>query len=62
MAISHAFKNDGTKVLRNQRMLQGEHEYFELSDEAKNDIIQRWHDLLARRKILKDQGVRPGQN
>ena len=35
------------KIVRNQRMLQGEHEYLEISEQTKQDIVARWLELTA---------------
>ena len=50
VAVSHAFKGDGMKAVRNQRMLQGEHEYVEISEQTRKKIVTRWQDILTTRR------------
>jgi hypothetical protein len=51
LAVSHAFKSGGMKAVRNQRMLQGEHEYSEISEQTREEIIGRWRDRMAKDDI-----------
>lgn len=53
VAVSHAFRGDGMKTVQNQRMLQGEHEYVEISEQTRRDIVLRFQDIVATRRPRK---------
>lgn len=48
IAVSNAFKPDPVKAIRDQRMLQGEHEYLETSEQVRKDVVDQWRKILAK--------------
>ena len=48
VAVSHALSGDSLKTVRNQRTSQGEHEYLEISEQTRKEIVACWQDLTAK--------------
>ena len=46
-AVSRALQSDGMAAVRFQRMLQGEHEYLELTEDVRTEVVRRWQDMMV---------------
>ena len=49
LAVSRALQSDDMAAVRFQRMLQGEHEYLELTEDVRTEVVRRWQDIMIGR-------------
>ena len=49
LAVSRTLQSDGMAAVRFQRMLQGEHEYLELTEDVRKEVVRRWQNIMVER-------------
>jgi hypothetical protein len=59
--VTRAFKTDNTKSIKSSRIVQGEKEYLEASEEERSGVLERWYQLLAEEQLRKVQAKRKGK-